>query len=164
MPQPLNRVIPDGSFEPDSKVLDDKPEMAKLVAGIFSRWASIEQRLSLLLVRILGADAKPAIAMFSTLTAQHLQMGALEAAAEAALSPDEFDAFLSTLSVTNSVQTPRNHLAHWVWGKCDKLPDALLLGDPKGMKNADQKASLLLHWYDRDGLNLADYWNVSPIV
>jgi hypothetical protein len=92
MPQPFDRVIPNpDDFVPDPTVLDDKPELAKLVASIFAHWAAIESYLGLLLVRILGADAAPAIAMFSTLTAQHLQMGALEAAAKAGLTPDECD-------------------------------------------------------------------------
>lgn len=89
MPQPLNRVRPNAFFRHDPNVLDDKPKLAELVANIFAHWGLIEHRLSLLLVRVLGADAEPALAMFSTLTAQHLQLGALEAAAKAALSAVE---------------------------------------------------------------------------
>jgi hypothetical protein len=134
MPQPLNRVISNGEFRPDADVLGDKPELAKLVASIFALWGLIEGSLSHLLIRVLGADAEPAIAMFATLTAQHLQMGALKAAARAALSSDDFDVFCAATSVTDGVQAPRNHLAHWIWGKCDQLPDALLLAEPKAEK------------------------------
>ena len=64
MPQPLNRVIPNGEFRPkkarpNESVLNDKPELAKLVASIFELGASIEGSLSLLLVSVLGADAEP---------------------------------------------------------------------------------------------------------
>jgi hypothetical protein len=142
MPQPLNRVVPNGEFRPDTSVLNDKPELAKLVARIFALWGFIEHSLSVLLVRLLGADAEPAIAMFATLTAQRLQMAALKAAAMAALSGDDFDVFCAAISVTDSVQTPRNHLAHWIWGNCEQLPDALLLAEPKAQKDRDQKLML----------------------
>jgi hypothetical protein len=134
--------------------LDDKPELAKLVASIFGHWASIEQRLSLLLVRVLGADAAPAIAMFSTLIAQHLQMGALQAAAKAALTVHELDSFLAVMSITDSVQTPRNQLAHWIWGACQELPDALLLAEPKAQKERDRETILALEESDRRGFDL----------
>jgi hypothetical protein len=148
MPQPLNRIIRDAKFTPDANALEDKPQLAKLVASIFGHWGLIEQSISLLLVRVLGADAEPAIAMFSTLTAQHLQLGALEAAARAALTTHEFDVFRSVISVTDVVQKPRNQLAHWVWGKCPQLPDALLLAEPKARKEQDRR--VLLAWRHAD--------------
>ena len=107
MPQPLSRVKPNATVRQRPAILDHlPPHYAQLVAAIFSFWSLIEYRLSLLLVRILGADAEPALAMFSTLTAQHLQMGALEAAAKASLKETEYDVFKATLSVASSVQTP----------------------------------------------------------
>ena len=154
MPQPLNRVISNGEFRPkkarpNESVLNDKPELAKLVASIFELWASIEGSLSLLLVSVLGADAEPAIAMFATLRAQHLQMGALEAAAKAALSPNDFDVFCAAIRMTDSVQTPRNHLAHWIWGTCEQLPDALLLADLKGHQDRDRELKLAFERRER---------------
>jgi len=156
MPQPLSRVVPNGVFLPGPETLNDKPELAKLVASIFAHWAAIEQWLSLILVRILGADAEPAIAMFSTLTAQHLQMGALDAAAKAGLTADEYDVFLAVIEVTDSVQTPRNHLAHWTWGSCLGLSDALCLAEPKAQKERDRQMILALQKADKGrGVNLA---------
>jgi hypothetical protein len=149
MPQPLNRVIPNGKFRQDTSVLDDKPELAKLVASICALWGLIEHALSHWLVRVLGADAEPAIAMFATLTAQHLQIGALRAAAKAALSADDFDVFCAAINVIDSVQTPRNHLAHWIWGSCEQLPDALLLAEPKAQKERDQKRMAVIDRFDK---------------
>ena len=63
MPQPLNRVIQNGEFKPNESVLNNNPELAKLVASIFGLWASIQHSLSLLLTSVLGADAEPAIAL-----------------------------------------------------------------------------------------------------
>jgi hypothetical protein len=172
MPQPLDRVIRNGEFRPykvrpDEIVLND-PELAKLVVSIFALWASIEHSLSLLFVSVLGADAEPAIAMFATLTAQRLQMGALEAAAKAALSPDDFDVFCAAIRMTDSVQTPRNHLAHWIWGTCEQLPDALLLAEPKAQKDRDRELKLAIERTDgpdvREIINLGRYDPATVLV
>ena len=142
MPQRLNRVIRNGEFRPNDSVLNDNPELAKLVASIFALWASIEHSLGLLLTSVLGAGAEPAIAMFATLRGERPQMGALEAAAKAALSPNEFDVFRAAISVTDSVRTGRNHLAHWIWGTCKQLPDTLLLAEPKAQKDRERELNL----------------------
>jgi hypothetical protein len=156
MPQPLNRVVPNAFFRHDPNVLDNKPRLSKYVANIFAQWGLIEYRLSLLLIRVLGADAEPAIAMFSTLTAQHLQLGALEAAAKAALKPGELDVFQAGMAVTDTVQTPRNHLAHWIWGSCPELPDALCVAEPKRAKERDRELTLALERSDTTGVNTAE--------
>jgi hypothetical protein len=122
------------------EALADKPEMALLVSKIFAQWAMIEFQLSLLLMRVLGADAWPALAMHETLTAQHLQIRALHAAADATLSLDDLDMFKAAVGATESAQTPRNHLAHWLWGVCKEKPDVLILSEPKSMK---RRASLV---------------------
>ena len=75
--------------------------------------------------------------MYSTLTAQHLQIGALDAAAKAALSPDDYDIFKAGVSVADMAQTPRNHLAHWSWGTSKELPGFLALANPKMLSARD---------------------------
>lgn len=157
MPQFLSRVKPNVEFIADANVLDDKPELCKLVANIFANSGITEWRLSYLLVRILGADADPAIAMFSTLTAQHLQFGALEAAAKVALTSEEYRVFQATMRVNNSVQTPRHHLAHWIWGRCKELPDALLLAEPKAQKERDRALTLALEKSNSHGLDFLEF-------
>src|SRR5947208_3209825 len=102
MPHPFSRIVPDAHIYLDTDILTDKPDMALLVTKIFAVWASIEQDLSFLLVRVLGADAAPAIAMHATLTAQHLQNSALQAAARAALPKDKFEVFQAVMSITES--------------------------------------------------------------
>jgi hypothetical protein len=122
-------------------VLENKPDLAILVCEIFAVWARIEHQLSFLLVRVLGANAAPALAMHATLTAQHLQLGALQAAASAALTTDDLEVFKACVSVAESVQTPRNHLAHWIWAGCRQL---LVLADPKMLHNRDFRVAKLI--------------------
>jgi len=97
--------------------------------------------------------------MFATLTAQRQQMGALEAAAKAALFPNEFDVFRAAISMTESVQTPRNHLAHWIWGTCEQLPDALLLAEPKAQKDREREVKLAFE--QRGGPDVKKITNLS---
>jgi hypothetical protein len=134
MPQPLSRVVSDAKISLRVDALADKPDMAILVTEIFAVWAYIEYQLSLLLVQTLGATETPALAMRSVLTSQQLQAKALEAAAKAALSTPDCQIFSAVTSVVESVQTPGNHLAHWVWGRCEQRPDLLILIDPKMYK------------------------------
>jgi len=118
--------------------------MAVLVTEIFATWAMIEHEMALMLVHVLGADSEPAIAMHATLTAQHLQMGALQAAAKAALSADDYQIFQAAISVVESTQTPRNQLAHWIWGTCKQRPDLLVLADPRKLKVRNSKIAKAL--------------------
>jgi hypothetical protein len=80
---PFNKVVPHAEIR-----LDDNPDLAVIVAKVFAISSVIERELSFLLVRVLGADAEPAIAMFDALTAQHQQFKALDAAAKAHLQPN----------------------------------------------------------------------------
>jgi hypothetical protein len=141
MPQPINKIVPNPRIILDTDALSEKPDIAIIVVRIFAIWASIERRLGVLLVRLLGANAVPAHAMFSILQTQALQTKALEAAARSILSPDDFDIFSASLAVANSVQKTRNRLAHWAWGKCQERPDLLVLGDPDGLKERDTRVA-----------------------
>jgi hypothetical protein len=137
MPQPINKMVPNPHVYLDPNVLKDKPDYAILVCQIFAVWASIEQELNFLFFVVLGADAAPAIAIYSELRTQALQSVALEAAARAALPADDYLIFKAAISVADAVQTPRNHLAHWAWGGCRQRPDVLALCDPKMIKERD---------------------------
>ena len=81
-----------------------------------ARWAWIEYSLSVLLLKILGAEAKPALAMFSVLNGQRLQVSAVKAAARAAIPIDQFEIFATAISAIDSVKKDRDRLAHWIWG------------------------------------------------
>jgi hypothetical protein len=156
MSQPISKIVPHPRVYLATDVLTDKPDFAILVSQIFATWAAIEQKLSFLLVHVLGASAGPALAMYSTLTAQHLQLGALEAAAKAAMSADDFSVFKAALSVADAVQGPRNHLAHWAWGGCGQRRDLLVLVDPKILRDRDFKIAALIEGVELETKSYAD--------
>jgi hypothetical protein len=137
MPNPIDRIVKNPHVYLDPNVLDDKPEMAVLVCKIFAVWANIEREQSFLLVRVLGAEAAPAIAMYQALRTQQLQNVALQAAASKALSPEDYQVFLAVVSVLDSTRTPRNQLAHWTWAGCKQRPDLLALANPQMLRDRD---------------------------
>jgi hypothetical protein len=113
--------------------------MAALVCSIIATWAWVDQQLGLLLVQVLGAEAAPAIAMYSVLKNPQVQELALDAAAKASLRDDQYDVFSAVLMVVESAQKERHKLAHWVWANCEEVPGALLLVDPKYLKRQHTK-------------------------
>jgi hypothetical protein len=140
VPNPFSRIVSGAKISLRADALADKPDMAVLVSQIFAVWADIEFHLSLLLVQMLGADEHPAVAMYSTITSQYMQSRAVDAAARAALSGDDYQIFLAMVSVVESVRTPRNQLAHWLWGVCEQRPDLLAVADPKMIKTTHLRA------------------------
>jgi hypothetical protein len=134
MPQPLSKVRSNANVSLHLEHSTNNAELAVLVTGIFARWAWIEHQLSILLLHILDAEAKPALAMLSELKTQKLQMSAMRAAAKAVLSPELFETFAAVMFAVDCVQNDRNRLAHWVWGTSPELPDRLLLVNPESLK------------------------------
>jgi hypothetical protein len=86
--------------------------------------------------------------MYSVLTAQRLQLKALDAAAKASLSSTDYEIFCAALSVADSTQTPRNQLAHWAWGGCRQKPDLLIVVDPKMLEARDFRVAKAMKAFD----------------
>lgn len=158
MPHPFSKVVPNASIDLSPDALADKPDMAILVTQIFALWATIEQQQRLLLVKILGASESPAIAMYSVLTSQQLQLRALEATAKAALKSDQYAVFQALIMMADSVQTPRNHLAHWRWARCSQRPDLLGLADPQMIRDRDISSAKFNAGRQVDDDNFLEYF------
>jgi hypothetical protein len=158
MPQPINRIVRDPHVVLNTNVLSNKPDFAIIVCEIFATWASIERDLSSLMVRLLGAKAAPAHAIFAILQTQSLQSKALEAAAQSSLDESSFEAFSAYMAVIESVQKTRNRLAHWAWGSCKNRPDLLVLADPAMLKKRDTRAAAHFQALKSGELNLLETW------
>ncbi len=134
MPQPLSRVCRDAVglfiFDCGSAPIDWCPALGAHAAKVIAAWASLESRQNRLLVTMLGAHAKPAVAMYRALLSTSAQYSVFRAAADVLLSPDERDVFEVILKLTNSVAKERHKIAHWIWGYSSAVPDALILCNP----------------------------------
>jgi hypothetical protein len=97
MPQPFSQFHR-GEF-PKYKLgpiaIAERPVLAVAVAQAIAIWAYVEQELGSLLVKILGGDAGPSLAMYGALVSTAAQNAALNAAAEAVLSPAVHKRFLA---------------------------------------------------------------------
>lgn len=161
MPQPITSLVAAPHIVIDSKVLCDKPQMAALVTQIFALWALLERELGVLLIRLLGAEAVPSHAIFAVLQTQSLQEKAIVAAARSVMPPDEFAIFSAVMDVVGGVKKTRNKLAHWNWARCEGHPELLLLGDPRRLKQRDERIAAFFQGLDEsDGVNLLETWTL----
>jgi hypothetical protein len=134
MPQPLSRISPDATVTLWPSV--DSRVVYVLASSIIALSAQVDHELSLLLVRIIGADARPALAMFDELDSPRAQLRLLGAAARAHLGPGtkQHRVFKAVLKSAEVAQAERHKVAHWIWGHCPELPGALLLADPRAVR------------------------------
>lgn len=133
MPQPLSQVrsnVKSITWSPEA--LNDKPELALIITSIIAMSSNVDHELGM----VLGIAA---LAIYGKLESQTLQRAALSAAAQAALSNEDYMIFQAVISTAESAQAERHRLAHWIWGICEDLPDALLLMDPKYWKEKRSK-------------------------
>jgi hypothetical protein len=152
MPQPLNRVVPNGTISLTPDALADKPEMAIVVTRILATWVEIEQQLAVILYRIIGGDHAATTAIYGILETQTLRKVALEAVAKVKLPPDDYSVFAAMLAAAERVATPRNQLAHWPWGICPERPnDLLLLANPDFLEQREIRRAALWSAQNSDG-------------
>jgi hypothetical protein len=130
-PQPLNKVHSTTSVLFDPKALSERPELALLIARAIAGWSEIEGQMGFVLVRMLGANAEPALAMYGALTSAPAQISAAKAAASSVLDPERLEMVEAVLKVASALSTKRHHLAHRIWGYSEDLKDALILADSK---------------------------------
>jgi hypothetical protein len=159
MPQPINRIVSDAHVILNTDAISGRPDFAVIICKIFATWASIEREINTLLIRLLGAKAAPAHAIFSILQTQSLQSKALEAAAKATLDGTSFEASNAFMIVVESVQKTRNRLAHWAWGSCKNRPDLFILADPSMLKERDARTAAHFQSLQPGTLDVAETWN-----
>lgn len=121
-----------------STAAQERPKLAILVAEIIAIAAEIDTLLGDTLTAMLGADAKPALAMYSELRAAHIQNAALMAAAREVLDDESLLMMETVLQFATRTMADRNKLAHWHWGISYHHPDALLLMKPDGKRAIDR--------------------------
>lgn len=143
MPQPLSRVSPNARVDFSIEFLRAQPVLARIICSIISLSARVDFELNLLIVKMLGADARPAIAMFDALNADSTKRAALNAAAGAVLTDPQLEVFEAVIKTATSAQKPRHKIAHWIWGSCSELPTALLLANPAYLRRQDIERELV---------------------
>lgn len=135
MPNPLSRVRAGAKPKFSPTLVLERKELAAQVACAIATWSITEAQLGRLLVTIMGAQARPALAMFGALQSNAAKIATVTAAANTLLIGDELEAFQAIMPLAKTAADQRHKFAHHLWGVCDELPDALLLVDPKHSLN-----------------------------
>lgn len=140
MPQPLSTVLPrpTAPLEIGAGALKERSVLSGLVMQVIGNWSQAEYHMYPLVTKFLNADFTVVAAM---LTALHsTQRDAIRAAAEEALSPEDFDLFTAVDSAINPTRKLRDQFSHGIWACTDDLPNDLILGDPKYLSMVDAKS------------------------
>lgn len=136
MPQPLSRVVPTAGViigNAGDRPISRHPELAVLAIEALASWSNVEAFLLRLFVDLFGGHGALAADVFLSLQNQSAKSAAINAAATSVLSgrPDELMALRAILALAKTNEKERNKIAHWVWGECPQLQDAVLLVDPR---------------------------------
>jgi hypothetical protein len=131
--QPLSKLIGDGASlswgDPD--IMTSRPRVAIKIAECISEWADIETMIGIFLGLLLGNEFKTALAMYASLENRTAQRRMIMAATRAKLPIDHSDLLDAIMRVSVlPVMKERDKLAHWCWGKCEELPELLILRAP----------------------------------
>jgi hypothetical protein len=130
-PQPLSRVRRDASTHFDPDVLLTHPKLAVYPMATISRWARTDATLAELLSAMLKSqDLAVGMAMYQALVGGTARQSALFAAAEEALSTEDFWLLQAVIRANKPSRDQRNEFAHHLWGHSADVPNALLLVDP----------------------------------
>ena len=143
MPQPLSSVATadDGtkfvSFTQDE--LSKRPKLAAKVMRVIGICSFIDQLLTKMMANFLKADFETVTAMLLALSGAEGRRAAMSAAAETALSEDDYHLYKAVLKATKKPHIERNKYAHHLWGNANYIPDGLLLIDPRYAARCDAK-------------------------
>ncbi|MDX2334587.1 hypothetical protein [Brevundimonas vesicularis] len=99
----------------------------------------VDAQVSNLLTQMLGADPKPAIAMYETLNGARAEARALKAVGKETLSPGDNALLARIMTVCKTSSDHRDAIAHRLWMADDQYPDAVVLVDPKSLWRMSSK-------------------------
>ena len=135
-----------------SWVADWKPHLSSKASRCIALGSLIENLYGAILTSMLGANAKPAAAMYKSLQSLNAQSAVVLAAAEAVLSDDELDVLSAVTSLCNRAMKHRHRFAHWVWGHSKGYPEAIILIDPKALLEYELETAVTQGNNDNRGL------------
>ncbi|TGP17968.1 MULTISPECIES: hypothetical protein [unclassified Mesorhizobium] len=137
MPQPIGKKIGPlayvifGSGGEDA--ITNAPDLAALAMRCIASWTSVDYMLMLVYVRMLGGPEDKASTAYLALETQSAKTSVITAVGRRFLEPKVFRLLTAILAIAKTNQKSRDKLAHHLWGWDNRLPNALLLGDPRDL-------------------------------
>jgi hypothetical protein len=125
----LADIQPDAGMSFGPGFMEHRPEIAAKVAINIGLFSDIEFQQGILLHRLIGTDADTAFSLYTKLRGTS-QNGVMLEFAKKKMVREPFATFQKITKAIKARSDERNKVAHWLWGKSDQLPDALLLVAP----------------------------------
>ena len=130
-PQPLGHVFQDIDLAYNRNVLEQRPELAKLIAQLLAQWSIIEMYTGMVFVSLVGENADTTMIVYDSLTSAGAKDGSLSALARHKLSADDLQIFTATMKLVNKLSKERNAFAHGMIASRDELPDGVVVVDAR---------------------------------
>ena len=99
----------------------------------------VDAQVSNLLTQMLGANPKPAVAMYETLNGARAEARALRAVGSEVLSSDDHAFLVRIMHACKASSDYRDAIAHRLWMADDQYQDAIVLFDPKSIWRMSSK-------------------------
>jgi hypothetical protein len=121
------------------------PDLAALALDVIATWSHVDGillhlYLTLLVVRpgvrleaSVDKGNSPAAIVFMSIESHQAKRYAIKNVAEKTVTTKHFHLLGAVLAVAKNAARARNAVAHGIWGYTEKLPDALLLTNPKNL-------------------------------
>ena len=115
------------------RALSERPHLAVLAMEAIASSSNVDSFLLKLFVKLLGGDTSLATRIYLKLEIRSAKSIALIEAIDSIEDARYAELARAIVALSKSNQKDRDKLAHHVWGISPRLPDALLLLDPKTM-------------------------------
>jgi len=113
-----------------------RQEQALNAANAIAQWAKFDALMPILYNSLIKSDPTPAAAAFAAIRNFKTRQDTIRKQAEISLKEQtDRDALDAILKIYNSTAKGRDKIAHHLWGTHDDFPDAIILVDPRIVRN-----------------------------
>ncbi len=120
----------------------ERPEQALHAANVIAQWAKLDSMMPIVFNGLIKSDPTPAAAAFAAIRNFQARQEAIRKQAEIGLKEkQDRDILNAILKIYSSTAKSRDIIAHHLWGTHKDLPDAIILCDPRFLRNLSTAAS-----------------------
>jgi hypothetical protein len=116
-----------------------RPALAAMAFAVENHMSGVDAMIASLVGTLAPGAATAVIDYFLDLRNDAPKAAMIQALARSQLIPDYLILFSKVWKLYETAQKLRNPIAHWVWGICDELPDALVCVNPHDLLKVDAK-------------------------
>jgi hypothetical protein len=129
---------------PGGYVMHNNPHLAARAMQCIVEWAGVERTWLSIYVQLAGGSKTDAVTVFLAIESEAARNAALTALAKAKLPEEWLELMRIVSKISRQTAKERHKLAHWIWGESARIPDALLLQNPRFLGD-DQEENILVY-------------------